>query len=48
MGNGGRGVKGCQDVPQFADVFRVYAARVFLPEKPFQALVADCPYHLEP
>ena len=41
--NGSSGVKRCQNIPQFADVFRVYAARVVLFKKQFQSLVADCP-----
>jgi hypothetical protein len=41
-------VKRRQNIPQLANVFRVYAARVVLLEKPLQSLVADCPYHPEP
>ena len=46
--NGSSGVKRRQDIPQLADMFRVYAARLVLFEKPFQSLVADCPYHPAP
>ena len=34
------GVKRCQNIPQLANMFRVYAARVVLFRKPFQSLVA--------
>jgi hypothetical protein len=47
MSNRGRCVKGRENVPQLANVFRVHAARVVLLEKTFQSLVADGPYHLE-
>jgi hypothetical protein len=33
MGNDGSGVKRCQNIPQFGDVFRVYAARIVLFKK---------------
>jgi hypothetical protein len=46
--NGSSGVKRRQDIPQLADMFRVYAAWVVLFEKAFQSLVADCPYHPAP
>jgi hypothetical protein len=42
------GVKRCQNIPRLANMFRVYAARVVLFKKPFQSLVADCPYHPAP
>jgi hypothetical protein len=45
MGNGWGSVKHRQNIPQLANMFRVYAARVALFKKPFQSLVADCPYH---
>jgi hypothetical protein len=48
VGNRRGGVKRCQDIPQLADMFRVYAARVVPFKKPFQPFVADCPYHAEP
>jgi hypothetical protein len=48
MGNGWGGMKRCQNIPQLAHMFRVYAARVVLLKKPFQSLVADCPYHPAP
>jgi hypothetical protein len=48
MVNGSSGVKRCQNIPRLADMFRVRAARVVLFEKPFQSLVADCPYHPAP
>src|SRR5664280_1463983 len=48
MGNGWGGVKRCQNIPQLANMFRAYAARVVLFKKPFQSLVADCPYHPVP
>jgi hypothetical protein len=46
--NGSSGVKRCQNIPQLANMFRVYAARVVLFKKPLQSLVADCPYHPAP
>src|SRR5579862_7673895 len=46
VGNAWGGMKRRQNISQFADVFRVYAARVVMLEEPFQSLVADCPYHL--
>jgi len=46
--NGSSGVKRCQNIPQLANMFRVYAARIVLFKKPFQSLVADCPYHPAP
>ena len=48
MGNGSGGVKRRQNIPQLADVFRVYAARVVPFKKPFQSLVAYCAYQVEP
>ena len=47
MGHGGGRIEGRQNIPQLADVFRVQAARVVLLKKPFQPLVAECPYHPE-
>jgi hypothetical protein len=46
--NGPSGVKRCQNIPQFANMFRVHAARVVLFKKPFQSLAADCPYRPVP
>jgi hypothetical protein len=46
--NGSSGVKRCQNIPQLGNMFRVYAARVVLFKKPFQSLMADCPYHPAP
>ena len=46
--NGSSGVERCQNIPQLANMFGVYAARVVLFKKPFQSLVADCPYHPAP
>ena len=46
MGNGGGGLKRGQNISQFADVFRVYAARIVVLEEPFESLVADRAYHL--
>src|ERR1035438_567174 len=48
VSNGAGGVKRCQNIPQLADMFRVYAARVVLFKKLFQSLVANCPYHPAP
>jgi len=48
VSNGWGRVKRCQDIPQLANMFRVYAARVVLFKKPFQSLVADGPYHPVP
>jgi len=48
MGNGWGGMKRCQNIPQLADMVGVYAARVVLLKKPFQSLVADCPYYPAP
>src|ERR1035441_9649611 len=48
VGNGWGGVKRCQNIPQLSNMFRAYAARVVLFKKPFQSLVADCPYHPVP
>jgi hypothetical protein len=48
MGNGWGGMKRCQNIPQLANMVGVYAARVVLLKKPFQSLVADCPYHAAP
>jgi hypothetical protein len=48
MGNGWGGMKRCQNIPQLANMAGVYAARVVLLKKPFQSLVADCPYHPAP
>jgi len=45
VGNGWGGVKRRQNIPQFANVFRVHAAWVVVLKKPFQSPVADCPYH---
>jgi len=45
MGNGWGGVKRCQNIPQLTNMFRIYAARIVQFKKPFQTLVADCPYH---
>ena len=45
MGKRSGSVKRCQNIPQLANMLRVYAARVVLFKKPFQSLVADCPYH---
>jgi hypothetical protein len=45
MGDGWGGMKRCQNISQLADMVGVYAARVVLLKKPFQSLVADCPYH---
>jgi hypothetical protein len=47
MVNGSSGVKGRQNIPQLADMFWVYAARVVLFERPFQSPVANYPYHSE-
>jgi len=38
-------VKRCQNIPQLTNMFRIYAARIVQFKKPFQTLVADCPYH---
>jgi hypothetical protein len=46
--NGSSGVKRCQNIPQLANMLRVYAARVVLFKKSFQSLVTDCPYHPAP
>jgi hypothetical protein len=46
--NGPSGVKRCQNIPQFANMFRVHAARVVLFKKPFQSLAADCLYRPVP
>jgi hypothetical protein len=43
MGNGWGSVKRRRNIPQLANMFRVYAARVVLFKKPFQSLVADHP-----
>lgn len=45
VSNGSGGVKRRQNIPQLANMIRVYAARVVLFKKPFQPLVANCPYH---
>jgi hypothetical protein len=37
-------VKCRQNIPQLAGMFRVYAAWVVMLKKPFQPLVANCPY----
>ena len=44
MGDGRGSVESHQNIPQLADVFRVYATRIVLFKEPFQPLVADCPY----
>jgi hypothetical protein len=41
-------MKGRQNIPQFLGMFGVYAAWVVLFKQPFQSLVAECLYHLEP
>jgi hypothetical protein len=41
VGNGTGGVKRRQNIPQLANVFRVYAAWVVLFKKPFQSPVAN-------
>jgi hypothetical protein len=43
MGNGWGCVKRYQNIPELADMIRVYADRVVLFKKPFQSLVAACP-----
>jgi hypothetical protein len=48
MGNGWGSVKRRQNISQLPDVFRVYAARVVLFEKPFQPPMANCPDHPVP
>jgi hypothetical protein len=48
MGNGWGGVKRRQNIPQLANVFRVYATWVVLFKQPLQSLVANCPYHPVP
>jgi hypothetical protein len=48
VSNGWGSVKRCQNIPQLANMFRVYAARVALFKKPLQSLVANCPNHPEP
>jgi hypothetical protein len=45
MGNGRGCVKRRQNIPQLADMFRVYAARVVLFKKPFQSPMADLSLH---
>ena len=45
MGNGWGGVKRCQNIPRLTNMFRIYAVRIVQFKKPFQSLVADCPYH---
>jgi hypothetical protein len=44
VSNSGSGVKCRQNIPQLAGMFRVYAAWVAMLKKPFQTLVANCPY----
>jgi hypothetical protein len=48
VGNGWGGVKRRQNIPQLANMFRVYAAWVIVFKEPFQPLVANCPYHILP
>jgi hypothetical protein len=48
VGNGAGSVKRRQNIPQLANVFRIYTAWVVLFKKPFQSPVANCPYHRVP
>ena len=48
MSNCGGSMKGCQNIPQLSNMFRVYAAPIVLFKKPLQSLVADRPYHAVP
>jgi hypothetical protein len=48
VGNRRGGMKRRQNIPQLVGVFRVYLAWVVLFKKPFQPLVADCPYYPVP
>jgi hypothetical protein len=38
-------VKRCEDVPQLAYVFRVYADRIVLFKQPFESFMANRLYH---
>ena len=48
VGNGWGGMKGRQNIPLFLGIFGVYTAWIVPFKQPFQSLVADCFYHLEP
>src|ERR1700687_1554954 len=42
MGNGWGSVKRRQNIPQLANMLRVYAPRIAFFKKPFQSFVANC------
>jgi hypothetical protein len=46
--NGSSGVKRGQNISELANMLRVNAGLVVLFKKPFQSLVANCPYHPAP
>ncbi len=45
MNNGRGGMQRGENITQFVGMFPVYPARVTVLKKPFQSLVANCPYH---
>lgn len=48
VGNSGSRVKRRKNIPQLADMFRIYTARVVLLEEAFQPLMTNAPYHFVP